>query len=41
MMDIEAEVIAFLRDYLGLQDYAEGPARRPDEFVTVERTGGA
>lgn len=41
MMDIEAEVIAFLRDYLGLKAYAEVPARRPDEFVTVERTGGA
>ena len=37
---IEAALIAWLTGQTGAPCYAEVPAERPDEFCTVERTGG-
>lgn len=39
MTDVEGEVVAWLRSR-GLRAFADVPRKRPDEFVTVERTGG-
>lgn len=41
-MDVEAGLIAFLRES-GFEAFADVPAedRKPDEYVTVERTGGS
>jgi len=39
-VNVETEIIAYLRE-MGFNAYANVPATRPAEFVTVERTGGA
>lgn len=38
-MNVEAEIIRYLSD-CGIKAYADVPNPRPDEFVTVELTGG-
>lgn len=38
-MNIEATIISYLQDN-GINAVADVPKNRPDEFVTVERTGG-
>lgn len=40
MFDVEAALIAWLPDKVGVPCYADVPKDRPSEFVTVERTGG-
>lgn len=40
MVNIETTLIAYLREK-GFSAYANVPAKRPVEFVTVERTGGS
>lgn len=41
-MDIEPHLIEFLnRGHLAAEAFAEVPERRPERFLTVERTGGA
>lgn len=40
MLNIEAEVIAYLSANLDCKAYADVPRERPKRFVTVERTGG-
>lgn len=37
---IEAALVAWLPDAVGVPSYAEVPDPRPDEFTTVERVGG-
>lgn len=39
-IDVEGALIAYLKRETGVETYAEVPNPRPDEFVTVERTGG-
>lgn len=39
-MDIEAEVVRFLARKVGVKALTGVPSPRPDEFVTVELTGG-
>ena len=39
-MNVEAVIVAYLNK-CGFKAYADVPANRPEEFVTVERTGGA
>lgn len=38
-MNIESRIIKYLKD-AGFEAYANVPAKRPESFVTVERTGG-
>lgn len=40
-VDIEGRLIQWIEQTTGVATYAEVPNPRPDEFVTVERTGGA
>lgn len=41
-VDIEPHLIEFLnRGHLAAEAFAEVPERRPERFLTVERTGGA
>lgn len=39
--NVEAALIAWLPGVVGVPAYAQIPATRPDEFLTVERTGGS
>lgn len=39
-MDIEAVVARFLKDEIVLPTYLDVPAETPEEFLTVEQTGG-
>lgn len=39
-MDIEAETARFIARKVGVRALTEVPSQRPDEFVTVEVTGG-
>lgn len=41
MLDIEGELIAYLKQVLGLPTYADVPKDRPPRFVTVELTGAS
>lgn len=41
MIDIEAEIIAYLSGVLELPIVADVPNPRPERFVLVERTGGS
>lgn len=41
MMDVERVVAKRLMDATGIQAVVEIPAERPDEFVSVEMTGGS
>lgn len=38
---IEAALVSWLPGVLGVPCYAEVPGERPEEFCTVERTGGS
>lgn len=40
MMDIEEVVARRIKDALGISAYLDVPQDAPDEFVTVEQTGG-
>lgn len=40
VMDVEAVVARGLRDATGVQAFLEVPGDTPDEFLTVEQTGG-
>lgn len=39
-MNIEATIISYLKE-CGINAVSDVPKNRPDEFVTVERTGGS
>ena len=39
-MTVEADVIAFLTEHVGVPVFATVPRERPTMFVTVERVGG-
>lgn len=39
-IDIEAKLIEWLNKRLDVAAYADVPASRPEQFITVERTGG-
>lgn len=39
-LDIELALIEWMKGKLGIEAFADVPNHRPDEFVTVERTGG-
>ena len=41
MLAIEATLVAYLYETLGVEAFAEVPKDYPDRFVTVERTGGS
>lgn len=40
MFDVTADLVAWVPGALGVPAFADPPAQRPAEFVTVERTGG-
>lgn len=41
MIDVEGELIAYLKQVLNLPAYADVPKDRPPRFVTVELTGSS
>lgn len=40
-LDVEAALVAYLSERLGTPAFGEAPDPRPEEFLTVERDGGA
>ena len=40
MVDIESRLVAWLNASTGIEWHGDVPERRPDEFGTLERTGG-
>lgn len=40
MLDIVSELVGYLSETIGCDAYAEAPRKRPEQFITIERTGG-
>lgn len=39
--DVIAALVTYLSEKAGVKCFTYPPAKRPDEFITIERTGGA